>query len=355
MLIKNNISIKQSLYSSVSDSILLPRLIQLEENLFVAAFSVMKLLPAKEMIVQAIKQGDVHAESIVVDTSSGTFALGLGMICAEHHLPFRIFGDPAIDEDMVRRLCDLGGEVHISRNPKNPGAYQAMRLVALKAFLADNPQSFWAHQYDNVNNTNAYKIVGEQLLEALSFPFHLVGPVGSGGSTGGIIKTVRAYRQEAKLIGVDTFNSVLFGLQDGKRVLRGLGNSIMPKNLDHTCYDEVHWVSANDAFQLTRELFRKYALFSGPTTGAAFQVARFLAQQNRKENYIFISPDEGYRYIDTIYNDAWLKNESFYVPALTAAPIEVVHPSEAQEAWSFIRWDRRSYQDVLGVEYVEAN
>lgn len=354
MLVKNNIFIRPSLYSSVSDSILLPKLIQLERNLFVAAFTVMKLLPAKEMIVQAIKQGDIRSESMVVDTSSGTFALGLGMICAEHHLPFRIFGDPAIDEDMIRRLRDLGGEVHISRNPKNPGAYQAMRLVALKAFLADNPQSFWAHQYDNLNNTNAYKIVGEQLLDAISSPFHLVGPVGSGGSTGGIIKTVRTYRKEAKLIGVDTFNSVLFGQQDGKRVLRGLGNSIMPKNLDHTCYDEVHWVSANDAFQLTRELFKKYALFCGPTTGAAFQVARYLAQENKNDNYIFISPDEGYRYLDTIYNDAWLKNESFYVPNLTATPQQVAHPKEAQDPWSFMYWDRRSYQEVLGVEYDEA-
>ena len=51
-----------------------------------------------------------------------------------------------------------------------------------------------------------------------------------------------------KLVGVDTFNSILFGLPVGKRLLRGLGNSLMPQNVDHKAYDVIHWVSAEVAF-----------------------------------------------------------------------------------------------------------
>ena len=67
-------------------------------------------------------------------------------------------------------------------------------------------------------------------------------------------------------IGVDTHGSVLFGLPDeGKRLLRGLGNSVMPPNLDHRAFDEVHWVTGPEGFLGTRELHRGHAVFAGPS------------------------------------------------------------------------------------------
>ncbi len=338
-------------YQTLSDSIILPRLIKLEDNLFAAVFSIMKLLPAKHIIAEAIRRGEVKENCTIVDTSSGTFALGIGIICSELGLPFRIFGDPAIDEDLIRRLNDLGGEVHISRNPKSPGAYQALRLEALKNFISENQLSFWARQYDNLDNVKSYAAVGEQLIDAFGSNINIVGTVGSGGSTCGIIKNIRTINTSAKLIGVDTFNSVLFGQPDGKRILRGLGNSIMPMNLDHSCYDEVHWVSANDASYYTRWLFRNKSLFCGPTTGAAYQVARYLAEKNKNETYVFIAPDEGYRYLPTTYNDHWLHKQDFYSTEITNNPVKVMSPTEAKEPWAYMLWNRCSYKNIMGVNF----
>lgn len=348
-----HLSIYNHLFEKFSDSIILPRIIRINNNLYAAVFPIMKLLPAKHIIYEAITRGDITDECTIVDTSSGTFALGIGIICSELGLRFKIFGDPIIDPILIQRLEDLGGSVHISTNPKNPGAYQKLRLEALNNFISKNKLSYWMKQYDNLDNSKSYKVVGDLILKSLGQNINIVGTVGSGGSTCGIIKAIRIKNSYSKLIGVDTFNSVLFGQPDGKRLLRGLGNSIMPKNLDHSCYDEIHWVSVNDANYYTRWLFKNKSIFCGPTTGAAYQVANYLAKKNPQEKYIFTAPDEGYRYLHTVYNDVWLKQQEFYNLEITQGPILVNHPLEAKEPWSFINWNQRTYQQVLGKEFNE--
>ena len=341
------------LFEKVSDSIILPRIIHVNNNLYAAVFSIMKLLPAKHIIYEAITRGDIKEGCTIVDTSSGTFALGIGIICSELGLPFKIFGDPIIDPFLIQRLEDLGGSVHISVNPKSPGAYQKLRLEALNNFISKNKLSYWMKQYDNLDNSHSYKIIGDLILKSLGSNINVVGTVGSGGSTCGIIKAIRSKNNIVQLIGVDTFNSVLFGQPDGKRLLRGLGNSIMPKNLDHSCYDQVHWVCVNDANYYTRLLFKNKSIFCGPTTGAAYQVANYLAKKNPTEKYIFIAPDEGYRYLSTVYNDIWLKQQEFYKEDITQEPTLVEVPMAAKEPWSFINWNLRTYQQVLGKKFDE--
>lgn len=338
------------LFATFSDSILLPKIIHLNNNLYAAVFSIMKLLPAKYIISSAVNRGEIKEGYTIVDTSSGTFALGIGIICAELGFRFKIFGDPAIDPVLIQRLEDLGGSIHISTNPKNPGAYQKLRLEALNTFISQNTLSYWMRQYDNLDNYKSYAIVGELILKTLGSIVNIVGTVGSGGSTAGIIKAIRLKNIDAKLIGVDTFNSVLFGQPDGKRILRGLGNSIMPKNLNHSCYDEIHWVAANDAYYYTKWLFKNKSIFCGPTSGAAYQVANYLAKKNPQEKYIFIAPDEGYRYLTTVYNDVWLKQQEFYNTNITVEPSLVESPLYANSPWTSINWSRRTYQQVLGKE-----
>lgn len=151
----------------------------------------------------------------------------------------------------------------------------------------------------------------------------------------------------ATLVGVDTFNSVLFGQDDGPRTLVGLGNSILPKNLVHEKFDQVHWVSADEAFYYTLQLHHQYGLFCGPTTGAAFPVAQWLANQNPKRNVVFISPDTGHRYTESVYNRDWITQNNFLKGTYPQKPKEVRNPKEAEQKWSYQQWNRRTLAEVL--------
>jgi cysteine synthase A len=146
---------------------------------------------------------------------------------------------------------------------------------------------------------------------------------------------------------VDTFGSVLFGQPEEPRKIRGMGNSILPANLDHSAIDEVHWVSAAEAYKATRTLHQQTSLFCGGTSGAAWMVARHWAMQNPRARVVCIFPDDGYRYTETIYNDEYLWSERLWLPEFPASPRMVEHPLDAGPGWSCMQWGRSSYTDIV--------
>ncbi|MCY1010194.1 pyridoxal-phosphate dependent enzyme [Nannocystis pusilla] len=212
------------IFDNRSSSLCDPSLIGLGPNLVVAAFRLMKILPAKYIIERGIARGEIHRDVPIVESSSGTFALGIGIVCAEKGIPFHIVSDAAIDDRLEELLRHLGGEVQIvGSGLGTDNNIQVMRLEALQELIRDNPRAFWTRQYDNLDNQRAYREFAEQLLNALGTDIVVVATVGSGGSSCGTIKTLREIDPSIKLVGVDTFGSVLFGLPVGKRKLRGLG------------------------------------------------------------------------------------------------------------------------------------
>jgi cysteine synthase A len=149
-------------------------------------------------------------------------------------------------------------------------------------------------------------------------------------------------------IGVDTPGSVLFGQSDAPRRVRGLGNSLMPPNLDHTAFDEVHWVGAAEAFEATRTLHRRHALYMGPTSGAAWLAASWWARRHPEASVVVLLPDEGHRYQDTVYDDAWLRDQDLRLDALPVHPHDAAHPDKATGGWYRFEWARRSLAEVMG-------
>ena len=339
-------------YTTVSDAFELPKIVQLGENLYAAFFFLMKLMPARFILDRAREHGLVDEGTTVIETTSGTFGLALSILCAEAGYKLILVSDPAIDEPLKRRLEDLGTRVEIVREPAAVGGFQRARLDRMEQLQRENQNHFWPSQYDNPHNPDAYAPLVEIVVESIGRFDYLVGTVGSGGSMCGTSNYARSIFPEIKAVGIDTFGSVLFGQPDQKRMLRGLGNSLMPKNLDHTIFDEVHWVSAQAAFNATRLLHQSHALFAGATSGAAFMVAKWIAAQNPDKAVVCLLPDEGYRYIETVYCDEWLIQNGISTRHLIEAPTSVEHPVAARPEWARIDWSRRTLSEVLAATEV---
>ena len=324
------------------------RLIPIEENLTAAAFPLMKIFPAKFCLKRAMEDGLVNQDSLVVETSSGTMALGLAIVCNWHSYKLTIVTDYACDDNLRRRLEYLGAKVEIVPAPAASGGYQRARLDRLNEIRDEWQNHWWLNQYDNPGNPGAYSSFASHLIESLGHIDCLVGTVGSGGSVCGTTNYLRMLFPEMQVIGVDTFGSVLFGQPDQPRKLRGLGNSILPRNLDHTLFDEVHWVTAAEAYAATRELHRTTTLFCGGTSGACWLVARHWAANHPNSRVVCIFPDDGSRYVNSIYNDQYLLENNLWLSAPPSSPREVQHPLEAEGNWSFMKWRRRTYEGVVG-------
>jgi S-sulfo-L-cysteine synthase (3-phospho-L-serine-dependent) len=339
---------------SVLEASELPRVIRLRDNLYVAAFGLMKLLPARFMLDRAEERGELGPGVTVLETSSGTIGLGLAMVCRLRGYDLAVVGDPAIDPALHRRLRQLGARVEICREPSPAGGFQQARLDRLARLRDEYPRHHVPGQYDNPDNPAAYAVVAELLADLVGVPDCLVGAVGSGGSTGGTAEFLRQ-AGPVRLVGVDTHGSVIFGQPDRPRLVRGLGNSLVPGNVRHELYDEVHWVDAATTFHATRALHSRHCLYLGPTSGAAFLVADWWARRNPDAVVVALLPDEGHRYQDTVYSDDWLTSTGL-LPALTgdvpAAPDEVRDPGDGVGGWTRMRWGRRGLADVLAVETV---
>lgn len=335
-------------FADVVDSAVLPKVIHLGGGLSGAAFPLMKLLPARFILSRAAEQGRLDAGTTVIETTSGTFGLGLAMVCRLRDVPLILVGDPAIDPGLRRRLADLGAQVSIVSGPVlDIRGVQQARLDRVARLQARHRPYFTPEQYDNPLNPTSYGMVAELIAEALGTIDALVCPVGSGGSSSGIGSFLRLLTPELRLIGVDTPGSVLFGAAPGPRLLRGLGSGIVPKVLDYTLFDEVHWVGAPEAFTATRELHARRCVYAGPSSGAAYLVARWWAARQPDAKVVVLLPDEGHRYQHTVYNDRWLARHGLLLRTLPTDPVDVDHPSRAARPWTRMEWGRRTRAQVL--------
>jgi cysteine synthase len=341
------------LYEEITEAQMMPRLVRLGPNLFGAVFSLMKLLPARYILRNAIERGELDRDTVVVETTSGTFGLALAMQAALLERELVLVSDPAIDANLHRRLTDLGAQVEICPEPAPTGGFQEARLRRLARIRAERPGSFCPEQYSNPDNPRSYTVVAEQLERTLGQVDCVVGPVGSGGSMCGTVRALRTRTPHTRAVGVDSHRSVLFGQPDGPRALRGLGNSLWPANLDHTVFDDVHWCTAAEAFAATRRLHARHALFQGPTSGAAFLAARWWAERHPDALCVVMLPDEGYRYQATVYDDRWLAGNGFALDVVPAEPVELTAPGPGGDRWSRLDWRCRSYQDVTGMAVAE--
>lgn len=325
----------------------LPRLVALEGRLVGAAFELMKLLPARVMLEAAQRAGRLGPRTRVIETTSGTLGLGLAIVCRRRGQPLTLVGDPVIGPEFERRLRDLGAAVVIVSGADLEQGVQQARLARVEELRRRRPDHFVPGQYDNPDNPRAYEAVARLLAARLGRIDCLVATVGSGGSSCGTARALRERWPDLRLIGIDTPGSVLFGPADGPRALRGLGSSIHPRNLDVTQFDEVHWVGADQAFLMARNLLARHGLFMGPTSGAAWLVARWWAARNPSALVVALLPDTGHRYANTVLDERWLADHGLLLREEPRKPVAVRHPAEVGPGWSRMAWDRRSLEQTI--------
>jgi S-sulfo-L-cysteine synthase (3-phospho-L-serine-dependent) len=165
----------------------------------------------------------------------------------------------------------------------------------------------------------------------------LVCSVGTGGHSAGVARRLRTVWPDLKVIGVDAVGSVTFGQSGQRGVMRGLGNSIFPRNVAYDQFDEVHWVADGEAVHVCRELARSVGVSGGWSVGCVALVARWAALAARPDaTVVTVFPDGPERYWNTVYDDAFCAERGLLGVAPAEVPDEIADP-RAREAR---RWTR---------------
>lgn len=331
-----------------------PRMASIGKNLVAAAFPLMKLMPARFILDRAEAAGELTKGARIVETTSGTFGMAVALLAAarEYRLTL-VTASSLVDPKYRARLQRLGAKVVALDDARGDGN-QMGRLEALDGILHGDPQSFWTRQYDSDGNWLAYARLADLFVRTMGSVDCLVGCVGTGGSLCGTGTFLRSAFPALKIVAVDTHRSVLFGQPLGKRVLRGLGNSVLPRNVRHELIDEIHWVGAYPAFRTAHRLLRQHGMFMGPTSGAAALVGEWVSKANPGAKVAVIMPDEGHRHADTVYSDTWLASLPGWTTPFASAPAKVSIIAPGSEAsWTRFDWRRRSLADVKRLQQSE--
>jgi len=296
----------------------------------------MKDRVAKYMLLKARNAGLLNNDSTIIETSSGTFAQALAFVGGNMGYKVHLVVDPRIDKMTLRKLKALGATIDIVEKMDEEG-WQGARLKRVKELLAKDKKMYWTHQYDNMENKEAYTSLADELLEENISIDYLVASVGSGGSLSGTAKRIKEIYPECKIIAVDAIGSVIFGQEHNpKRLQSGLGNGLHPANVDHDIIDEVHWLSDSEAYSATLDLVNKEQIFAGNSSGSVYWVSRWIANHNKGKNVFCIFPDRGDRYVDTVYNpEFWELNKLNKINFEGLRPTEINHSNEKITNWSF--------------------
>ncbi|PKV81006.1 MULTISPECIES: PLP-dependent cysteine synthase family protein [Nocardia] len=289
----------------------------------------MKDRPALHMVRCAEERGDLAPGARIVESSSGTLGLGLALAGLVHQHPVTVVTDPGLEPIVAQMLAAYGAKVDMVAEPHPTGGWQQARRDRVTELLARESDAWCPDQYSNPDNVDGYESLALELIEQVGNVDVLVCAVGTGGHSAGVARVLRRFNPAMKLIGVDTISSTIFGQPAGPRLMRGLGSSIFPANVDYAAFDEVHWVAPAESVWACRTLAATHHATGGWSVGAVALVAGWTARiQEADTRVAAVFPDGPHRYFDTIYNDDYCNEHGLLDAAPPVEPDTITHPTD---------------------------
>lgn len=293
--------------------------------------------PGLYLLDQARRRGNLAPGAPVVESTSGTLGLGLALGGMLYGHPVTLVTDAGMEPHMRRLLAAYGARVEVVDRPHPQGGWQQARRDRVAQLLAEQPDAWCPDQYHNPDNVKAYEGLARELATQLNHVDVLVCSVGTGGHSAGVSRVLRETNPDLQLVGVDTVGSTIFGQPDRPRLMRGLGSSIYPRNVDYGAFAEVHWVSPAEAVWACRRLAAARYLTGGWSVGAVAVVASWVARTHSPSTRVAaVFPDGAARYVDTIFNDDYCRRHHLLDRPPAPQPEHLGHPQEREVT----RWTR---------------
>jgi|TARA_B110000438_G_scaffold91105_1_gene90659 cystathionine beta-synthase len=277
---------------------------------------------ALKMIEDAENDGRLKPGYTIVEGTSGNTGMGLALAAIVKGYKLICVSTDKQSKEKFDVLRAVGAKVIVcptNVKPEDPNSYYSTS----KRIGDETPNSWYVNQYDNPSNSIAhYETTGPEIWDQTEGKItHFVVGVGTGGTISGVAKFLKEKNPKIKIWGIDTYGSVfkkyhetgIFDLNEiYPYITEGIGEDILPKNVNFDLIDGFEKVTDEDAAIYTRKLAKEEGIFAGNSCGAAVKGVLQLKHNFKKSDVVVvILHDSGSRYIGKMYNDEWMKKNEF--------------------------------------------
>lgn len=285
---------------------------------------------AVKMIEDAEVDGRLKPGGTIIEGTSGNTGMGLALVAIiKGYKLICVISDKQSKEKMDI-LRAVGAKVIVCPTdvePTDPRSYYSVS----KRLAEDTPNSWYVNQYDNLSNSLAhYEQTGPEIWEQTEGKItHFVVGVGTGGTISGVGKYLKEKNPNIKIWGIDTYGSVFkkyheTGIFDENEIYsyitEGIGEDILPKNVDFSLIDGFTKVTDKDAAVYTRKIALEEGIFVGNSAGAAVKGLLQLKEHFKPDDVVVVLfHDSGSRYVGKMFNDDWMRERGFLDEDITKA------------------------------------
>ena len=276
---------------------------------------------AVQMIEDAESSGALKPDGTIVECTSGNTGLGLAMVgTARGYRTIFVMPDKVSDEK-IKALRAFGARVVTTPTAVAPDDPRSYYSVA-RGISRDTPNCFFANQYHNQSNPEThFRTTGPEIWEQLGDSLDaVVVATGTGGTITGIGRFLKSKKPSVRMVMVDPIGSILHDYFKTGVIktsfktykVEGFGEDFIPSALDITMVDESYQVTDKECFLTARELTRREGLFTGGSGGGAVCGAiKFAREHPECKTIVVVLPDSGSRYLTKVFDDDWLRENSF--------------------------------------------
>jgi len=246
--------------------------------------------PARQMMLDAIEDGRLTNDKILIDATSGNTGVALSLVGAAMGYRIQLVMPSNVSQARKDIIEAFGTEILYS----DPMEGSDGAIVMARKLVAEDPDRyFYADQYSNASNPRSHYLgTGREILEQLGGEItHFVAGLGTSGTCMGTTRRLREHSRKIECIAVEPAEA-LHGLEG----LKHMASSLVPEIYDPKIPDEILPVGTDAGWDMSDRLAAEEGLHVGHSTGANVAGALEVAKRPEASCVVAIACDRGDRY-----------------------------------------------------------